>query len=146
MGVGDWRDFERDFARLVDGGCPAKVVVSLHFFVNYQPLVCEYRQQQQGGRADLANSQFEYGVFEIGVDGSGGLGDGGLVGLFDEKREVLKGHESHERGLCDVAAQGGLHGMLEQLLRQTEDMAVLVVEMAQAKRVERLSLAVEEHS
>jgi hypothetical protein len=141
--VGDWREFEDAFAGLVDGSFPGKVVVSLHFFVDYQPLVCEYRQQQ-GGRADVANSQFEYGVFEIGLDG-GGCGNGGLGRLFDEKREVLRGHESHERGLCDVAARGGMYGMLAHQLRQTEEMVVLVVQMARVKRVERLSLAMSEH-
>ena len=139
MRVGDWRDLEKTFAGLVDGRCPGKVVVVLHFFVDCQPLVCEYRQQ----RAELVNLQFEYGVFEIGVDGCS-LRNGGLVKkVFDEKREVLRGHESHERGLCDVEARGGLYGMLAQQLRQTEEMVVLVVGMGQAKR---LSLATSERS
>ena len=81
MRVGDWRDLEKSFAGLVDGRYPGKVVIILHFFVDYQPLVCEYRQQ----RAELANLQFEYGVFEIGLDGDG-LGSKELLRLFDEKR------------------------------------------------------------
>jgi hypothetical protein len=134
MGARGWSDFENAFAGLVNGGCPGKVVVTLHFFVNYQPLICEYRQH--GGRADLANSRFAYGEFEIGMDGCG-LGNTGIVKLFDEKREVLNVHESHERGLCDVASQGG---RLSEQLDQTEEMAVRVVEMAQAKHVGRVSL------
>ena len=143
MGVRGWGEFEEVFAGLVGGGwTTGRVVVVLHFFVNYQALICEYRQLQGGRRAELANSQYEYGEVEIGVDGECGLGeDGGLGRLFDGKREVLRRHESHERGLCNVASQGGLYGKLGMWLEQTEEMVGLVLKMAQVKRVERLSLA-----
>jgi hypothetical protein len=121
MHAGRWRELEKAFSGLLDGGFQGKVAVTLHFVVDYQPLVCEYRQQ-----ATAASLHYEYGSFEIGLDGSG-LDTTGLVKLFDERREVLRAHENHERGMCQARTRR--EGLPEQL-RQTEEMAVLVVQMA----------------
>lgn len=132
MRVEDWREVEDAFAGLVDGGRPGRVVVTLHFYVDYQPLSCECMQQQEERQGKAGLPRFEYGEFEIRLDGCG-LGNTGIVKLFDEKREGLNVHESHDHvpALC---------GKLSEQLDQTEEMAVRVVEMAQGKRVGRVSL------
>jgi hypothetical protein len=145
MRASDWRKFERAFAPLVDGGFPGKVIVTLHLVVDFQPLVCEYGQP--GMRADslpsaTASLQFEYGAFEIGLDGSG-LGNAELVRLFEERREVLRAHQRHDRALCQARTKPNT---LSEGLRRTEEVAVFVVQMARARRAERLSLVMSGHA
>ena len=121
MRVHDWQEVVKSFAWLVDASFQGRVAVTLHFAVHYQPLLCEYRQH---GRA--VSLQYEYGAFEIGLDGDG-LGHMGLVKLFDERREVLRAHRNHERGMCQVRTS---HHRLWEDLGWTEQMAVRVVQMA----------------
>lgn len=127
MRASDWREFEDACAGVVDGRHPGRVVVTLHFYIDYQPLDCECAQQGREG-LPAAESRFEYGAFEVGFDGCG-LRNNGLLELFDKKREGLSEHESHDRGSCSVP---GLYERISKQLDHTEEMAV---------QVERLSLA-----
>jgi len=128
--AGDWGEFEDAFAGLLVDGSPGKMVVTLHFYVDYQPLGCKYAQQQGREGLPAAGSRLEYGAFEMGLDGCG-LGNEGLLKLFDEKREGLSKHEGHDRSLCK-------RERFSEQLDQTEE---LLVEMAQVafKRIEQLS-------
>jgi hypothetical protein len=117
----DWQEVVKSFAWLVDGSFQGRLAVTLHFAVHYQPLLCEYRQPRTS-----ASLQYEYGAFEIGLDGDG-LGHMGLVKLFDERREVLRAHRNHERGMCQVRTS---HHRLWEDLGWTEQMALSVVQMA----------------